>query len=144
MTDNQLLLIGGSSFVVMIIWGMKIYRKKWNKLFIPFPTELKLPVITTNRQAIKIDNDHFKKVTIEVLPDGLLMAQYGLLPRLFIPGHVLIPWKAFSPLIIEERALFSFAYINYHTEIKTSEGLVKLMINKDIGEEISKKGYLKN
>jgi hypothetical protein len=136
MSDKQLLLVTGVSFLIMITWGMRIYKKKWDKLCVPFPTDLKIPIFTNNRKIIHIDEDAFKKVSIEILPNGLLMAQYGLLPRLFIPGLILIPWKAFSPIYSTEKKVMMFSFTEYFSDIKIHEGKVKLQLPKEVAEEI--------
>jgi hypothetical protein len=136
MTKNQLLLIGFTSFTAMVVIGMRMTKKKWDKLHSHFPTDLKLSLSETKPTAIKIDNDIFKKVRIAVLPQGLFISQNGLLPVFFIPGRILIPWNAFGIFYSTEKKVLLYSITHHFSDIRTIEGKVTLMLNEDIMKEI--------
>jgi hypothetical protein len=143
MSKDQILLIAGVSFLVMIAWGMRIKKKQWAKLSASYPTDLKIPMLTNNRKIINIDEALFKNISIEILPVGLLMGMNNLIPRIFIPDHVLIPWKAFTPFQRVEKKILLFTITVSSTDIKTPEGKVKLHLPNEIVDEILSEFYVK-
>lgn len=136
MTDGQILLWVFAAFCMIVILGMKQTRKKWDRLQTHYPSDIKLPLLDTHNTPTQFDEDKFKQVKMYILPRGLALRHVGLLPMLFIPSKILIPWSAFSPIYTEETKILTIVITNYYSDIKTPEGKIKMLLQPQIAKEI--------
>lgn len=142
MTDREILIWVFAAFCLIIIYGMKLTKKKWERLQSHYPSDIVLPLLDTRTTPTKFDNDEFKQVKMYVLPKGLALVHVGFLPKLFIHSKILIPWSSFSPIYIEEIKILTLTFPHHYVDIKTPEGKIKVLLQPQVVEEILAHKYV--
>lgn len=122
----------------LVSWG----RKGWKKLVAAFPTSIKANWNEKAHSIIQINAQKYRAV-VRVLENGLAISQYGLAPKLFLPGQALIPWSACSSIDKKDINAFGMSFTQYSITVNAKGEKLSLTLQSDIGSTILEKGYLK-
>lgn len=142
MLGQNIIIIGSIALFVLIALGFRHSRNKWNKLYHTFKADSQFPWNQNSNGSIEIDGDRFKSMVIVITKTGLKVGPYGLLPRLFFSGSILIPWTACSSLTKKTRTVFGVQVSEYDLNVQAQDKRIRVGVPNDIAAEIIQNGYV--
>jgi hypothetical protein len=127
-----------------IMAGIWDTHRRWNRIANSFRTKIKLgPNAEYDNRSVSIDSRRFKGLTIVPTEEGLYLAHCGLLPQMFMPKRVLIPWVSLSEIYKTQQSVLGLNVTEYYVDTRDPRGKVQLSLPSVIIQEIVERGFLK-